>query len=218
MLLDNFVTAELQSDMGTLGVTEYPFSDSLLKSQYREKCFQFHPDVSQEETEEEMKKINAVYARLQGLARLDFDEIVIVKKRSAMPEDIFRLWEPCKKCASRGYWLRDLPNVETCPDCPPKRFSVFSLAFFLGAGRGEGYHLQDCPSCSGGLTSSGKECNRCAGTGQIKVVCKTCNGKGVKRNKENYIKETCKTCNGLGKIEVKPFNPVILKGAVLNGK
>lgn len=217
MLPVNFVTDELLRDMSTLGITENPFSETLLKVRYREKCFQFHPDVSQEETEEEMKKINAAYARLQSIAKMDFDEISIVKKRAAMPEDIFRLWEPCRHCDSKGYFLREIPDIQACPDCPPKQSHMLGWLFFIELIRGEGYHRQECPSCAGkGLTNSGKECNRCAGTGQIKVVCKTCNGKGIKRNKENYIKETCKTCNGLGKIEAKPFNPVILKGAVLN--
>jgi len=219
MILDDFITDQLHQDMMTIGIDEYPFSESLLKSNYREKCFQFHPDVSEDKTEEEMKKINAAYTRLQDVARMDFDEIVVTKKRATMPEDIFRLWKPCEKCDSKGYFLRELPDIETCPDCPPKQISRLSWFFLFESVRGEGYHRQDCPACSGkGVTNSGKECSRCAGTGIVKVVCKTCNGKGVKKNEDNYIKETCKTCNGLGKIEIITFNPVIPKGAILNGK
>jgi len=210
--------------MDILGIKEYPFSEPILKTAYRKKAFEFHPDVNSAETEEETKKINIAYTLLLPYAqKLDHVEM----EKWEIPEtDIFKLWETCKRCYGRGYNLREVPSIESCPDCPSKLRSVggwmdfiFTFSGFSISIRGQGYHKGQCSTCLGkGQNSRMKECSRCGGTGEVKKVCITCNGKGVKRNKEQYIKEKCWDCFGRGKIEIEPFNPVIRKGAVLTGK
>uniref|UniRef100_A0A6M3X7J8 Putative chaperone n=1 Tax=viral metagenome TaxID=1070528 RepID=A0A6M3X7J8_9ZZZZ len=220
--MNPFQDQRIQMDI--LGIKEYPFSEPILKTAYRKKAFEFHPDVSGTETEEKMKKINTAYTLL-----LPYTQKLgcVETEKWEIPEtDIFKLWETCKACSGKGYNLRQVPSVEACPDCPSKHRSVggwmafiFAFSGFSDSIRSQGYHKGQCPSCLGkGQNSRMKECSRCDGTGEVKIVCATCNGKGVKRNKEQYIKEKCWDCSSRGKIEIKPFDPVIRKGAVLNGK
>jgi DnaJ-class molecular chaperone len=205
--------------MSILEIENFPFSEATLKTQYRKKAFKFHPDVSKEETEKEMKEINSAYTYLKLLATTEFNkdfdaDIEYIKK------DMFDLSISCCDCNGKGYFLREIPNIEACPDCKNGGdwWNWMSL-FSIYGGRGKGYHLKDCYSCLGkGINLHKKECSICSGTGKVKKVCKTCNGKGIKRNKENYFKEKCFACSGKGRIEVNLFNPVIRKGAILKGK
>lgn len=203
--------------MSILDIKDYPFSESTLKAHYRKAAFKFHPDVSDAKSEEQMKMVNAAYTFLKEVAQPDYAENHIEKEKQFRDTDIFKFWQPCEKCNSKGYILREVPDVESCTNCPPIIHRV-GWWFLFERPRGQGYQFEDCPSCIKGETTSGKECNRCAGTGKVKKVCAACNGKGIKRNKENFIKELCLRCHGNGRIEIKPFNPVIPKGAVLNGK
>lgn len=59
-----------------------------------------------------------------------------------------------------------------------------------------------------------EKCDLCNGTGIINF-CPYCNNTGIIEVEIKYEKEICTKCKGTGKIEIKPFNPVIRKGAVM---
>ena len=206
---------EEKKHMEVLGINEFPFSEEFLKTRYREKAFQFHPDVTTDNTEKEMKKVNAAYSYLKGTAIPSYESSE--PKKPFIKKDMFDLSEPCELCDGKGYHVRNLPISEPCPDCPTlETRGVFF--FFFPRTKSRGFHWGVCPSCINGKKRNGKDCIRCNGTGKVKLVCKTCNGKGYIVNKERTVKETCVKCGGGGRIEVKPFNPVIPKGAILGSR
>jgi len=206
-----FKTSEDEKHMTILEIKEYPFSEKYLKSQYRKMAFRFHPDINPEEAEKQMTQINLAYEYLKEKTVSEF--INGKAKKAFVKTDMFDMSEMCKSCDGDGYHLREIPEREACPDCQGN--FLFKWFSFLSDNRGNGYHYEKCPSCLKGFHPSGKPCNRCRGTGLIKQVCKTCNGKGFTLRKETVLKETCHYCKGTGRIEIKPFNPVIKKGAVL---
>ncbi len=207
-----FKSNTLKKQMEILGITEYPFTKEILVTFYRAKAFQFHPDVNDKSTEEEMKNINIAYDFLKDYTTEEYlDEDAVPKERDF---DIFKIWEPCKSCDSKGYNTIELKRIESCPDCKTYNSHFAWMDFMMfGDVRGTGYHYEDCPQCKS--KGASPTCYRCNGRGVIKKVCAACNGKGIKVNKETTIKRKCLDCNGKGKIEIKPFNPVIRKGSVL---
>jgi DnaJ-class molecular chaperone len=95
-------TNKEKKHMELLGIKEYPFSEGTLKTAYRQKAFQFHPDTSQLETEEEMKKINIAYAYLIDCVGIENGNNDFVL-RDTQDTDIFKLWHTCDHCSGRGY-------------------------------------------------------------------------------------------------------------------
>lgn len=64
------------------------------------------------------------------------------------------------------------------------------------------------------LTKLWKTCTHCDGTGYPKTDCWLCHGdKRSPLRWEDFNR--CHICKGKGKVELRPFNPVIEKGAIL---
>jgi len=121
---------------------------------------------------------------------------------------------------------------ESCPNCNGKGFTTYEVTGKRTHGH-ECYKCNDtgifkvpCKHCNNGrfITKSGKEvsCRVCKGTGLYALLC---NHKENEYHRLQHLmydcfeseikKSTCYKCLGTGKIEIKPINPVIRKGAIL---
>ena len=190
--------------MNTLRLKEYPFTSTQIKGNYRKLLLEYHPDHNKN-GEGKTRKIISAYKAICFLA-IDIDEKTKNDAQTKIEkgkEDLFTFFEDCPKCSGRGYFTQHSQS-RICK-CSYGGFSLFSI--FSGG---------KCISCKG--TGKFKQrrskrivrCRECKGTG----ICPICNGKRFvdKGKKERF---NCSTCRGTGKIEIKPFNPVIPKGAVL---
>lgn len=189
--------------MSVLGITSYPFSPEILSSQFKVAIKTHHPDNGGKK--EKAQEIIEAYKNLKNLAvsvsKEDTEEVL--RRFEEQDGDLFKLWEDCKQCNGKGH--------------------LFS----------RGYRNKGCRLCNFiGLYYMKTVCRSCKGTGKFKqklgrvVDCFTCKGTGHFENRhrrfqcpfckeESLVKFTCLFCSGTGKVELKPFNPVIPKGAVL---
>jgi len=198
-----------QKFMDVLGIKDYPFTESELKTAYRTAIKKAHPD--KQGSEEMAKVINGAYSELKNIALSDQKErkegsVVDIEKE----HDIFDLSEPCESCNGTG-----VDSYVQSVEC--NRCDKAIMSFFSRYREASGYKKLKCYPCKGtGVFKlrNGKEveCRKCHGEGTFIVKCKFCNGTGVIKRK---VKVNCGQCNGTGRIEVKPMNPVIPKGAVL---
>lgn len=203
------ISSGTQKHMSMLGIEQFPFTESVLKSAYRQKALQYHPDTNN--GDEKMAKmfcmVNEAYEVLQNLAASDVTEAQTKLTRAEnikVKKDIFAVFKPCTACSGRGTRpVRDLVKYSPCPKCGERK----------------------CPKCTDGKFTlrSGRvvECLECKGTGVIKPYyhrrhyCPVCGfGGGLVFTYETR-EVPCSTCNGAGEVEFVPFNPVIPKGAVL---
>jgi len=196
-----------QKFMDILSIKGYPFTETELKTAYRNAIKKAHPD--KQGSEEKAKVINGAYSELKNIALSDQKErkgsVVDIERE----HDIFDLSEPCSSCNGTGE--KEFISQRECNRCDKVRsfFSFFSEA--------SGYKKLKCYPCKGSgvfKLRNGREveCRKCHGEGYFTVKCKYCNGTGSINVKK---KVDCGECEGKGRIEVKPLNPVIPKGAVL---
>jgi len=187
---------------------KYPFSEEQLKTAFRIKAKETHPDSNKEKDSEDFRKVKEAAEYLLPLCvdlEHEKEEHVASLKRSE--GDIFKMTRKCTTCGGKGF--RIFPE-RSCEACSSGLFSIM-----LGI-RGVGKVRIRCPECRGSgifTLRSGREveCRRCKGLGRVSINCRFCKGTGVIEAR----KETCSICFGTGEIEIKPFNPVIPKGAVL---
>lgn len=212
--------------MKVLGIIDYPFTVSFLKSSYRSMSMKFHPDLNEgKDTTEDMKKVNLAFSALENLAIADTEKVENVFQfipKFKKSEDIFELTKECDECFGKGIKTTIYPSSRTfeeCPDC--NKYSTYSFMFGPRT-RSTGIKTLACHPCGGtGIFKqrNGREvpCNRCYGTGKFEVKCRTCKGTGRKVVIIPEIKQTheCYKCGGMGRIKLNLFNPVIRKGAVL---
>ena len=213
--------------MKLLGIESFPFDNFSLKSKFRENCFKYHPDKNpgDKKAEEMMKKINVAYEYLEPFAtKVDiFKESVvedlILKQRKSEETDMFKIFEVCPDCHGVGSHTRQ--SYETYTSCiycdgTIKRYSMFEGFKMYGTG----FVTLDCYSCGmkgyryNKETKQKETCSRCHGAGKFQATCKHCNGAGLQKGRST-ITITCFRCDGTGRIEIKPFNPVIRRGAVM---
>jgi DnaJ-class molecular chaperone len=187
--------------MGVLNLESYPFTRKELKDNYRKMAQQFHPDINKnQDSESKMKKITEAYSYLQNLSIEDPKEFKPSLFERQESTDIFELKETCSACKGKGFHEDTPLRTVKCDYCD------------------HGSVNTPCKSCNNGIFTlkSGRNifCKKCNGEGHLKVKCPKCLGHG-KTTKVISIKHTCWKCEGSGKIILKPFNPVIPKGAVL---
>ena len=87
-------------------------------------------------------------------------------------------WYDCKTCNGKG-WLM----TRDCSRCGGKKYSeqVVNCTRCNGNGyiRDNYGDKQTCPKCDGSKGELKRtNCSACGGTGEEKMPCKTCNGKG----------------------------------------
>jgi len=92
--------------MEILGIKEYPFTETTLRTIKKALVLQYHPDKNKDpEATEKMKEINCAFDILESIA---LPEITDEKSRVAKElydiekEDIFVIWEPCGRCNQTG--------------------------------------------------------------------------------------------------------------------
>jgi len=161
-----------QEALHTLSI-KMPFTNDQLKAAFRKKAFEFHPDVSNGNTEEQMKLVNEAYDQLKQYADMIDNNVHILIKKEPEDDGKFHLWDPCKKCKGEGFVKRDIIGDE-CPDCQhqgsyPETPNGFLYRFYryFHFYRSVGYHWATCPRCKGLKTFRGSECVRCAGRGSV---------------------------------------------------
>jgi DnaJ-class molecular chaperone len=195
--------------MELLGIKDYPFSETILKSAYREKAKQYHPDLNNgnEKAAAIFRKIKESYEALQPLSMCvteeerSFEEV----KQNKAKEDIFAVYDKCSHCHGTGIVTQQRTDWNSfservCPSC-----------------------MRKCNKCDNGkfTLKSGRKvnCLKCGGEGIIlvyKEYCYTCmNKRKIISYELKEYKKLCSYCKGTGKIELDLFNPVIPKGAVL---
>jgi len=202
--------------MGILEISQYPFTEQEIKDNFKRLIKANHPDikgVSDPETTEKARNIIDAYNAIKNLA---VPEVTAADMASAFAEfeqsmeDLFKgkLWEFCPHCEGSGRVKRTIYKWVDCPVCL----------------RG-GYVYPICRACKGEgkvLTRWTKNivtCRVCEGEGIYTKTrprrCPHCGGLGEVRKQEGEEFISCGNCRGLGKIEIKPFNPVLRAGAVL---
>ena len=204
-----------KESMKILEIESFPFTESDLKSNYRQLAKINHPDKLNGSTSL-MKKINEAYSHIKNLVIKD-DELELKKedilKAERKNEDIFELFNTCERCKGTGEISNYRPGYnEWCSRC---------LKNVLGRVIATGKIKVGCGACNG----SGKfkqrrngrvvNCYRCEGKGWLFIKCPSCKGQRITHISSYTKKTVCSNCGGAGKVKINPFNPVIPKGAVL---
>lgn len=215
--------------MELLGIKEYPFTEDILKSNFREACKKNHPDMGG--SDKQFIDVKNAYENLVNLAiRSDESSPQNVKKNTSVLE-IFKtgVWEDCPICHGHKITKVNRDVVIDCPVC-----------------KGVGDIQTKCKPCKGTgrfitLHGFNVKCKACDGTKIYSklVPCPNCNsghhikfrnifngytdyyfggtygvGKGKILTKEPTT-IPCTYCRSLGKIKLELFNSVIPEGAIL---
>lgn len=202
-----------RENMNVLGIKDYPFTETELKSCFRALIKEEHSDISSDKnSKEKSQKIISAYNELKNLAtiekKINGDHVVV--KRDV--EDLFDFSQPCSSCQGMGYHIQHQHKHCSCDIS--RSWSPYS---FMVSTHRTGYKTLKCFPCNGTgkfKLKSGREveCLKCKGEGKFRVKCKFCKGMGYLLEE---IKVECGTCEGTGRVELKVYNPVIPKGAIL---
>jgi DnaJ-class molecular chaperone len=211
-----------------------PTTMQALKTAYKRKSRELHPDINLSvDAEENFKLLNSIYETICKRTNWCMDE-----PGSNTPDWINTCGKglgpnkngrPCENCRGAGYTVSTYIDVfnlgSECPKCAGSGYQLCSKCngtgnytvqcnkcdsnglFTLRSGR-----KVQCKVCSGYKTRVIGTCYTCNGTGRSKQLhhsCKLCGGDGIiYSEKESYSK--CHKCNGVGEVEI--WNPVIPKG------
>jgi len=227
--------------MACLTIKEYPFSPEELSRKFRtiiKTCSAAFKVEKDAKTEEKAKEVILAYKHLKNLATsfiVGEDEKEAAEKRFYEDEDLFTIWDTCPICRGSRKSKATTATPTKCDECDPLPKPSMIIDIFLGWRfgardprlRSSGIKTLWCKDCdkdpvTGGPTGkftqrSGRivTCYTCKGTKIFrKVTCRKCRGEGLLYI-EISTKHDCSHCKGLGKVEIKPWNPVIRKGAVL---
>lgn len=194
-------------NMAIMGLTDYPFTEQQLKTQYRDLAKKWHPDLNKEEkAAEEFRKVNEAYSFLINLSMSAPENEMLVEVQD---NDIFAIYETCTHCQGRGWTLTTRTDFsksyyETiiCSGCSDKCKKCDNGVFTLRSGR-----KVPCKSCNGTgiFTFRRGFCFSCFNARRL----------GYTRYHEVEEKITCGHCKGAGKTKLDLFNPVIPAGAIL---
>lgn len=145
--------------MSVLMLETFPFSEPMLKKNYRELIFKHHPDRNKnsEASIAISKQITNAFNLLENLAipEVSESEAAIVKGQYKQEKlDMFTFWEPCKRCNATGKIIISTPitikefynptlraskpkfRAEICPVCKGKgenKIEVFNPIIPKGA-------------------------------------------------------------------------------------
>ncbi len=190
---------------------EVPTTPNALKSVYRRRAFEEHPDRSKHpRASERFQEVQKAFALLDGDA-----EVVVGAPAESKLDDGTPLGElglglgpttngkPCPSCHGKGY--RVAHAYVACPDCR-----------FVSYGLGQAFRCRRCNG-TGRFKKNGRdvgECFDCSGVGWRKVhpfaTCPTCHGLGRTTSEKVLSYYRCDGCKGTGEIVV--LNPVLPKG------
>ena len=201
----------LQDHLGLLS----PVTIQDLKSAYRRKVKELHPDINPHGTEL-FKEFQEVY---EWLTSPEIISIIACKgevESAARTEDGIPLSE-------LGLGFDNTKNGMDCPECEhlgykkvtAERFHICRECF------GAGYtYSNTCDACNGTGKFTQKnskrvvECLRCKGLGSVRYAgihrCTACVRGYVSHPTERVTYHICYKCMGVGELEI--FNPVLRKG------
>ncbi len=194
---------------------DVPTTPNALKSAYRRRAFEEHPDRSRHpHAADRFMDVQKAFALLDGDA-----EVVVGLPAEARLDDGTLLSElglglgptingkPCPSCRGKGY--RAVNKRVPCPDCR-------AIGFFVQAFR--------CRRCNGTgrFTRNNRdvgECFACSGLGWKTAPrfaeCSTCHGTHLATSTTIAAYYRCDGCSGTGEIVV--LNPVLPKGLFTAG-
>ena len=197
-----------------LGVAKDASKDEI-KSAFRKKARQLHPDVNKApDAEERFKELGKAYDTLSddnkratydrygedGLKNAGFDTSGPFASGFGNLNDIFESFFGGMGGFGFGFGAQD-PNAPQRGD--DLRFDVkvkFEEAVFGINKEIKFEHLETCPDCHGTGAQSGtskKTCPQCGGSGQVQTVARTPLG--------NFTQiSTCPNCHGSGQVIEKP--------------
>jgi len=206
--------------MDVLEIESYPFNPEKLKTNFRKLVKSYHEDLykgnNKEKAKSKTREIITAYKLLKNIAVSDsvslHDTQVIFDEYAT--KDMFDLWEICPVCHGSRKIEKVVGGSKPCYNCHAYEFGLGG--FFRS--RWNPYK-SICRACRGSgryKQKKGKivDCYKCGGSGRY-VKCKICKDTGFIENSQEIIMEDCSECKGFGKIELKPFNPVVRKGAIM---
>ena len=187
-----FIGDQTKEYMQILGINEFPFAENEIKTKFRILIKMSHPDSGGKK--QDAQKLIQAYRWLLPLSKTP--ESILPPKEKRM----FDLYKKCEKCNGEGKIHRSTV-VESCHIC------------FLGIKKI--IRCRECDEAGRFTLKSGRRviCKSCGGTKKIKIKCRECEGTGLRVIPAKDYE--CLHCNGRGEIEIRPFNPVVEKGAVL---
>jgi DnaJ-class molecular chaperone len=204
--------------MTLMGIEIFPFTESEIKSKFRNLAKKYHPDKLNGDNSS-MKKINVAYSHIKYLAIKDngiAEKGKNILKEEQKNEDIFQLFDTCEKCKGTGEITRysmayEVPCIR-CREIPCwysrfKPIPIGKIQVRCGDCRGTGKFKQR----NGRIVN----CRRCNSKGWLYITCPKCKGRRIIKIEAHTTKTICLNCGGSGRVKINPFNPVIPKGAVL---
>lgn len=204
--------------MRLLGIESFPFTESEVKSKFRKKIKECHSDKTKGD-DSLTKKLIEAYSHIKHLAINDkrfAERGAKILKAERENEDIFELFDICKRCNGTGEITRYYKAYdEQCDRCMERRPSFFSFgAFPTGKIR---IRCKDCRGTRKFKQRNGRivACRRCKGQGWLYITCPKCKGRRIITVKARTIKGGCYICGATGRVKINLFNPVIPKGAIL---
>lgn len=222
----------------TLGVSKNAEKDEI-KSAFRKKARQYHPDVNKaHDAEEKFKELGKAYETLMddekrslydrygedGLKNAGFDSSGPFAGGFGDLNDIFNSF-----FGGFGFSQRQVdPNAPQRGDDLRLDIEIeFEEAAFGVTKEIKIDHLESCEACKGTGSEPGSKpttCTTCGGSGKVKqttqtilghitqiTTCPACDGKGIK------ITNPCKACKGYGRIEKEKTIEIKLPAGVDNG-
>lgn len=223
-----------------LGVSKTASADEI-KSAFRKKAKQYHPDLhpGDKEAEENFKAVNEAYGVLSDpQKKANYDKFGTAEPQGGFGGaggfggfsdmdfgDIGDIFGSFFGGGSRGR-TRNAPvrgrdiEVEEVISFEEAAFGVEKTVKYS--------HVENCPDCGGSGAAKGtspETCPQCNGTGQIKSVqrtplgqfatsrpCPNCGGSG------KVIKTPCTTCDGKGKVRRKTETKVKIPAGIADGQ
>lgn len=215
-----------------LGVEKTATEDQI-KSAYRQKAKQYHPDLhpNDKECAEKFKECNEAYEvlgnpenrRKYDSGEMDFEGFQFGQGMGGGFDDIFNIFDTFMGGGSRSRTTTQQTGSDVT--------QTINLTF-MEAVKGvkkeiEFVRQEKCPDCNGSGAHSPddfKTCDKCNGSGRVQRVmntifgrqvtvgtCDKCNGTG------KIISKPCKTCNGRGVVQKRKKMTVTIPAGVDNG-
>ena len=225
-----------------LGVSKTASADEI-KSAFRKKAKQYHPDLhpGDKEAEEKFKEVNEAYGVLSDpQKKSNYD-----KFGTAEPQgggfggagggfggfsdmdfgDIGDIFGSFFGGSSRG---RTRNSPVRGRDIEVEEVISFEEAAFGTEKTVKYSHVENCPDCHGSGAAKGtspETCPQCNGTGQVKSVQRTPLGQFATTRpcpncggKGKVIKTPCSTCDGKGKVRRKTETKVKIPAGIADGQ
>lgn len=201
--------------MALLGVKAYPFTSEELSFCFREKIKMYHSDTGGDTScDKKAHEVITANKHLKNLA-IDFEKSDCVVDDT--DEDLFTLKAECPSCkGSKKVFREEWVNLDKCPECNDTKKVALKCKFCTeGKFKLVNGRIVDCKACKGTGIFKEVACRKCKEAPYRSAFLNYMFGHQVRHGEYRQVAHNCSVCEGKGKVTVKPFNPVIPKGAVL---